>query len=266
MAVLALAFLGACGGGEGSVLTAQEYADAMADAYAAREEDAEQIGEDLDQAFEDAFDELQEAPLPDDGSWSDEDARVATDFAETLLRLYRDAFEGSRGVLEDWGDEISSLRPPAHLAELHDAMIAAIEQLAREFRNAEDDLKDVDTGVDSDAELEAFWTALHWTALQSILNAASGSRASEQLEEACQELQASLEAELGASVAICEADEARESGATAQPAVATPPGRPADTGDDHGDSIDDATVATIGDPVTSVVNHRGSLRCEDPWA
>ena len=251
LAVFALAFLGACGGGEGSVLTAQEYAEAMADAYAASEEDAEQIGEDLDQAFEDAFDELQEAPLPDDGSWSDENARVATDFAETLLRLYGEVIERTRGVLEDWGDEISSLRPPAHLAELHDAMIAAVEQLARELRRAEDGLEDVDTDIDSEAELEDFWTAV-----QSVLDADSGSRAGEQLEDACQELQASLEAELGANVAICEVDEARESEPTAQPAVATPPGRPTDTGDDHGDSTAEATDAAVGDPATGVLNHR----------
>ena len=99
IAVFALTFLGACGG-EGPALTAQEYAEAMEDARAAMQEDGAKIEEDLERAFEGAFEEMEEAEPPED-PWSDEDAEMATEFAETLLRAYTDAFEGSREALED---------------------------------------------------------------------------------------------------------------------------------------------------------------------
>ena len=225
IAVLALTFLGACGGGEGAgeerVLTAQEYAEAMADAYATLQDDGVQLAEDLERAFEQAFAALEEGPTED--SWSDEHTEVATEFAETLLQAQARFLEGLLGVLEDYGDEISSLRPPAQLADLHNTMTASIEEILREGREVAEDLKDIDTDIDSEAELEDFWTAL-----QSIGDSYSVSWA--QLEAACRGLRARLELVLGASVAICEAGETREPGATPQPAAATPE-RPAGQGD-----------------------------------
>ena len=197
-AVLALTFLGACGGGEEPVLTTRAYADALEDAHATLQEDGEKLGEDLERSLEDAFEKLGERPSPlSEDSWSDEDAEHASEFAETLLRANIDAFEGTRGVIEDYGDAISSLRPPAQLAALHNTMTAGIEEIVREFREAAANFKEIDTDIDSDAELEDFWTAL-----ESIADSDSGT--GEQMEDACRELRARLEAELGASVAICD--------------------------------------------------------------
>ena len=196
IAVFALTFLGACGG-EGPALTAQEYAEAMEDARAAMEEDGAKIEEDLEQAFEGAFEKMEDAPPPE-GPWSDDDAEVATELAKTLLRAYIDAFEGSREALGDYGEAISRLRPPEHLADLHNAMTASLEELVRAIGKFVEDLEDIDTDIDSEAELEAFGASL-----ESVVGSDSTSPG-EQMEEACRALEARLQAELGASVAICE--------------------------------------------------------------
>ena len=197
IAVFALTFLGACGG-EGPALTTQEYAEAMEDVYATQQEDAEKHWEDFQRVFDDAFEEFDDRPAPpSDSSWSDEDAEFASEFAETILRAYTDLYEASLGVLEDYGDELSSLRPPAHLAELHNTMSEGIKEIVREIKDGRGDLKDIDTDIDNEAEFEEFWTSL-----DSIGDSDSGSW--EQVEEACRELQASLEAELGANFTICD--------------------------------------------------------------
>ena len=199
IAVLVLTFLGACGGEE-PVLTTQEYAEAMEDAFATLQEDTEKLNEGAEQALEDWFEELGDrAASPDsEDSWSEEDGKLASELAETLVRALTDSFEGLLGALDDYGDELSSLRPPAHLAELHDAMTAGIEEFVREARGMiVDDLKDLDTDIDTQAGLVEFWTSLG-----SILESDLGSGT--QVDEACQELRARLEAELDAGIAICD--------------------------------------------------------------
>ena len=76
-------------------------------------------------------------------------------------------------------------------------MTASLEDLVRAIGKFVEDLEDIDTDIDSEAELEEFWISL-----QSVVG--SDSSPGESLDDACQELRASLEAELGASVAICE--------------------------------------------------------------
>ncbi len=200
LAVFALTFLGACGGGEGPVLTTQEYAEAIEDAFATLQDDSEKSGEAAEQALEDWFEEVGDrlASTDSEDSWSEEDGKLASELAETLVRALTDSFEGTLEALDDFGDELSSLRPPAHLAGLHDAMTEGIEDFVPEARGmVVDDLKDMDTDIDTQADLVEFWTTLG-----SILEFDPGS--GERLDEACQELQASLEAELETSVAICD--------------------------------------------------------------
>lgn len=191
--------LGACGGGEERVLTSQEYAEAMEDAYATLQEDGEKLDDDLEQAFEDWFEEVgdQLASSGSDESWSDEDAELASELAETLVRAFTDYLEGSLGLLEDYGDEISDLRPPAHLADLHGTMTAGIEDFVREAREVVEDLKDIETDIDTQANLVDFWTSFGSTVDTDL-------DSGEQVDEACQELRARLEAELNISVAICD--------------------------------------------------------------
>ncbi len=98
--------------------------------------------------------------LDSDDSWSDEDAELASEFAEALVRAFADGFDGMLGALGDYGDELSGLRPPAHLAELHDTMTAGIRALVREGRELVEDLKDIDTDIDSEEELGDFWASL----------------------------------------------------------------------------------------------------------
>ncbi len=192
--------LGACGGGEERVLTAQEYAQAMEDAEATLQEEGEKLGdEDLEEAFEEWFEEFGDRlASPDSGdSLSDEDAELASELSETLVRAFTDSLEGALGLLEDYGDELSSLRPPAHLAELHEAMAAGIEEFVRDARKVVEDLKDIDTDIETQDDLVDFWTSFAST-LESDL------ASEEQVDESCQELQARLEAELNTSVAICD--------------------------------------------------------------
>lgn len=197
IAVFALTFLGACGGGEGPVLTTQEYAEAIEDAYATLQDDLEKSVEAPEQALEDLFEGVGDprASTDSEDSWSEEDGKLASELAETLVRAFADFFEGYIEALDDFGDELSGLRPPAHVAGLHDAMTAAIEDLVPEARGTMDvdALKDLDTDIDTQADLVEFWTALNEFDLPSA----------ERFDEACQELQASLEAELETRVAIC---------------------------------------------------------------
>lgn len=197
--VLVLILLGACGGGEERLLTTQEYAEAVEDAYATLQEEGEEVDEDLEQAFEDWFDEVGDrlASPGSEDSWSDEDAELASELAEMLVRAFTDSLEGTLRLLEDYGDEVSKLRPPAHLAELHDTMTAGIEEFVREAREVAEDLKDIDTDIDTQADLVDFWTSFGST-LEVDLD--SGKKA----DEACQELRVRLEAELSTSVAICD--------------------------------------------------------------
>ena len=173
-------------------------ADAMEDAHATLQEDSGNLEADLERAFEDSLEDMGDrlASLAED-SWSDEDAELASEFAETLVRAFTDVFEGMFGVLGDYGDEISSLRPPAHLAELHNTLTEGIEEFVREGRELVEDLKDIDTDIDSEEELGDFWASLG-----SIGDSDLGP--GEQVEEACRELRAKLEAELGTNVNICE--------------------------------------------------------------
>ena len=158
------------------------------------QEDSGNLEADLERAFEDSSEDMGDrlASLAED-SWSDEDAELASEFAETLVRAFTDAFEGMFGVLEDYGDEISSLRPPAHLAELHNTLTEGIEEFVRESRDLVEDLKD----IDSEEKLGDFWASLG-----SIGDSDLGP--GEQVEGACRELRAKLKAELGTNVNICE--------------------------------------------------------------
>ena len=197
MAVFTLTFLGACGGEE-RVLTTQEYAEAMEDAHAALQEESGNLEADLERAFEDSLEEVGDrlASLGED-SWSNEDAELASEFAETLLRAFTDVFEGMVGVLGDYGEEIASLRPPAHLAELHDTLAEGIGEIVRDGRELVEDLKELDTDIGSEEELGDFWASLG-------SSVDSDSSSGVKVDEACRELRARLEAELDASIAICD--------------------------------------------------------------
>ena len=195
-----LVFLAACGGGEERVLTTQEYAEAMEDAQATLQEEGEKLGdEDLEEALEEWFEEMGDrlASPGSEDSWSGEDAELASELAETLVRAFADSLEGALELLKDYSDEVSSLRPPPHLAELHGTMTAGIEDFVREAREVVEDLKDIETDIDTQANLVDFWTSFGSTVDTDL-------DSGEQVDEACQELRARLEAELNISVAICD--------------------------------------------------------------
>ena len=197
IAVLVLTFLGACGGEEEPVLTAREYAEAMEGAFAILQENSEEA----DEAVNRASDDLEEL----DYSWSAGSGKEASDLAETLVRTLVDSIEGTLEAFDDFSDELSSLRPPAHLAELHGRLTASFEDLIRDggenVGRVIENLEDIDTDIDTQADLEEFWTSL-FSPADPDPGAEAAAEAAARFEEACRELRARLEAELGTSVAF----------------------------------------------------------------
>ncbi len=202
----------------GAELTVEEYAEAMEEIVAAREERIEAAAEGV--LFGTLFsrDELERiGPLETSESWSDEDVEFASGFAETMLRAVTGLYSDFLRIASDSLDQVSSLGPPDHLSDPHGNYVATsreVLQVAQDFLKG---LQDVDTDIGDREELADFMAALD--------TLESGPSDAEELEEraegACLELEGRLEAELERDVSICDPD---ASGATsAEPALEPAP-------------------------------------------
>lgn len=179
--VLVLLVLGACGG-ERPPLTTREYADALEEAHATLQERLAEHGE----AYEDVADEVRGRLDSLNTPWSEEDRESVEEVEETVLQALADVHAGILAISEDYHDEVSGLRPPEHLSDLHNAMADSLGQVLLRWGELVEKLKDRDSDPASGEDVD------------EVSNLASHA------DEACQELRAKLEAELATDVAICD--------------------------------------------------------------
>ena len=192
----------------GAKLTTQGYAEALEEVISSHED-----------AIEDAAEKLLEEPLFSGDvlerlgsletaeSWSEEDAAFASEFAATYLRAITDFFGYTLEASRDTLDELSGLKPPEHLSDPHEGFTRAYGEVVRFTPELLANLsKNVDTRIRTQEDLADFYAFIE-AADSDLLDPdleAKGEELAEQVEEACQELQDQLEAELERSVDICE--------------------------------------------------------------
>ena len=194
--VLALLVLGACGGSSDR-LTAQEYADRLVQAQRELEEKAAEVQDETARDFGEVIGANQEARrLLATPEWSDDDMERASEIAKGLLEAGTRINERAVRLLRPYGEEISSLRPPSHLANLHDTMVEAFDDILTSSDKTGRRLEDLDTDIENHEELRAF--------LRTVGLAMSPDDSVQTFGEACQDLRDNLETELGKNVAICD--------------------------------------------------------------
>ena len=128
-------------------------------------------------------------------SWSEDEARFANEYAETVLQVVAAAFDLILRGLNELVRGVSSLSPPEHLSGLHGNLIAAIEETIRSYGNLADSIENTDTEIKSREDLAEFEDFLSRMGVPEELD--------EQIAEACLELKGRLETELGREVSIC---------------------------------------------------------------
>lgn len=197
-AVLGLVALGACGGGS-EPLTTEEYAEGFEKAHADAQKDAERIGEDLRKGLENSLEDTQEVEriLSSDEAWSEEDIEVMGQFAEDILRFFKETMEHLFGFLGDYRDAVADLRPPEPLADLHDAFIAGIDEVLELRDQFASEVDDIDTDIESQEDY------IDFLGLLGGIDAFTFEPGSD-FDEACFVIRNRLEEELGRDVAICD--------------------------------------------------------------
>ena len=193
----------------GAELTTEEYAAAM--------EEISTIGDDeIDEAlgdflFNGVFSEAEAErirSLEASDSWSDDDAEFASQTRETLLQAVTGLYDLFVSVFNTILDEMSNLRPPDHLSDLHDNYIAATGEVVQLLQTQLETVKNTDTEVKSREELAAFQAIVN--SLDSgPLEPALQQKAEElraQADAACLALRGPLETELGRSLSFCNAE------------------------------------------------------------
>ena len=136
------------------------------------------------EAYEDFPEEIEARLDALDSPWSAEDAEAVKEIEEDVLQALSDVFEGVLTVFEEYHRVVSVLEPPEHLSDLHNAMAESLKQFLLKGDDLVEALQDKET--QGEEEREDFSNR--------------GSHAG----EACQELRATLEEELGRDVAICD--------------------------------------------------------------
>ena len=209
VSALLAATLAACGGAE---LTTQEYAEAM-----------ETISSSADDELEATFDDFSEGDfltltdaelervksLENAESWSEEDAEVVTKFAESLVRATADFVEDVIELSEDSLDEMSALRPPEYLADLHREFVDASKEAIGLMPAQVELIRDIDTDIRNREDFDEFFA--YFSSIE--FDPGSGSpdpdleakaqEVAEQVEQACQALKDQLEEELEREVELC---------------------------------------------------------------
>ena len=179
--VLILLILGACGGEE-PPLTTREYADALEEAHATLQQRLVEHGE----VYEDFADEIGARLDSLDSPWSEEDRESVEEVKETVFQALADVHAGILAISEDYHDEVSGLRPPEHLSDLHNAMADSLGQVLLRYGEVVEKLKNRDGDTTNGEDFD------------------EASNVASHADKACQELRATLEAELGTDVAICD--------------------------------------------------------------
>ena len=193
----------------GAQLTTEEYVAAMEEIATIGDDEFEEALEDFlfNGVFSDAEAERIRS-LEASDSWSDDDADFASQTRETLLQAVTDLYDFAVSIFNTILDEMSSLRPPDHLSDLHDNYIATAREVVQLLQTQIETVKNTDTEVKNREEFAAFQAIVN--SLESgPLDPALQQKAEElraQADAACLALKGPLESELGRSVTFCDAE------------------------------------------------------------
>ena len=184
--VVALLVLGACGGSS-EPLTTQEYAVRLEQAHADLQE---QLLENVE-AYEDFPEHIEERLDALGSPLSAEDAEAMKELVDTVLQTQVNILEATFIAFEDYHREVAGLRPPKHLSDLHNARTARLQQLLK-----------VGDRIVAEMQKRAEGTEKEEDNNEALVDEVQS--ASSHADEACQELRAALEEELGRDVASCD--------------------------------------------------------------
>ncbi len=191
---LALFVLGACGGGEGRVLTTQEYADALVEMVGRLAEEAAADPEDGVDRAERLAANIEAIYTTDFESLSAKEAeRLLQDLMDSIVERYRGVLELVASVLTGYRDGLMSIRPPEHLQSKHDALNEKLADYAEELRRAAAELEEIARRMVESRDVSLFGE--FYETFAAALDAAS--------EPACLDLQETLEEETGNIMSIC---------------------------------------------------------------
>ncbi|MDE2869673.1 MAG: hypothetical protein OXR64_05290 [Chloroflexota bacterium] len=154
-------------------------------------------------------------------SWSEDDVKFASEFAETMLHAVTGFYDVVLTVLNRPFDEMSSLRPPEHLSDLHGNFIATAREALQLLQAQVESVKNASTEIKNREDLADFQDIVN--SLESGPSDPELQQKAEELAErgeaTCRALRERLEAELERDVYICNA---AESDAVAVETVAAP--------------------------------------------
>ena len=190
----------------GSELTTEEYAAAMEEIYARGGDEFEAAASDL---FPNGVFSQEEGEriqsLETSESWSDDDEDFASQYAETLLQAETGLFGLVVRTVKKTFDEMSRLRPPNHLSDLHDNLIATVKELTQSLQMRVEAVKNTDTEIKIRQELADFQEIV--SSMESSPTDPALKQKSEELvargDAACLALTEQLETELEREVSAC---------------------------------------------------------------
>ena len=183
-------------------LTTEEYADALEEILAAAAND---------DRIENALNSIWGGTLYPDGmverinsletadSWSEQDVKIASEFAEITLQGVSNLLDVMVQSFDDNFSKLSSQRPPEHLSDLHNGWTAPFEEILEAFQEHAETVKNTDTDIENREDLEEFQAIID----SSVEGFGANLDQVAQVEEACLELEGQLEMELERDVSIC---------------------------------------------------------------
>ncbi len=190
----------------GPVLTTEEYAGALEEIFARSDDEVEAASADFilnGVISQDEAERIQS--LETSESWSDDDVEVASQYAETLLQAVTGLYDLVVRVANETLDEMSRLRPPEHLSDLHSKFILTLGEVTQFLQTRVETVKGASTEIKSRQELADFQAVVN--SLESgPLDPALEQEAEEltaQGDAACLALKSRLESELEREVSFC---------------------------------------------------------------
>ena len=200
---------------KGAALTTLEYAEAMEEILSGANQEINDLEEDFFSGTLFSSDEVERMDsLETAESWSEEDAEFASKGAETVLRAFTSFYDDIWGIVKDSFDEMSDLRPPEHLSDLHSNYIASYGEFVRFRQTQAEIMKDADTDIRSQedfANIGATITFFKDYGLADPDLEEEHKALADQADEACRELAEQLKSELERyfNICVCQSADAR---------------------------------------------------------
>ena len=183
----------------GAELTVEEYAEAMEEIAAAREEEIEGVAAGIMSGSLFSGETVGRlSALETNESWSQEDVEFATGFARTMLEATTGLYDTLLGISTDSIDEMSGLVPPEHLSGLHGDLIATYREILQLTQDFVETVGGADTGIENREELADFMEVVN-----SLESGPSNPDLMERVEGVCLALTRQLESELERDVNFC---------------------------------------------------------------